>query len=113
MTPLYDILTAQPALNARQIERKQMKLAMSIGNKRYYRFDQVHGRHFVQTGIRAGLSKKRSTALIEEVAETAPVAFETAFAGLPKDFPPAVAEAVHDAVKTRIGGLTLTSALSD
>lgn len=38
MTPLYDILTAQPALHARQIECKQMKMAMSVGSSRHYRY---------------------------------------------------------------------------
>lgn len=31
LTLLYDVLTAQPSLEAGQIERKQMKLAMSVG----------------------------------------------------------------------------------
>ncbi|MCB1397885.1 MAG: type II toxin-antitoxin system HipA family toxin, partial [Rhodobacteraceae bacterium] len=31
MTPLYDILTAQPALQAGQIEHRQMTMAMSVG----------------------------------------------------------------------------------
>lgn len=107
MTPLYDILTAQPALNARQIERKQMKMAMSVGDRRHYRFDQIHGRHFVQTAVKAGLSKKRATSIIEEVAALAPEALEASTNALPKDFPPSVVEAVHDAVKARLGGLTL------
>ena len=56
-TPLYDIVTAQGALDARWIERKQMQMAMSVGNSRRYRFDQILGRHFVQTAMRAGYSK--------------------------------------------------------
>src|SRR3546814_2551796 len=35
LTPLYDILSAQPSLDAGQIERKQMKLAMSVGSKNH------------------------------------------------------------------------------
>ena len=58
LTPLYDILTAQPSLEARQIERKQMKLAMAVGNSNHYRIDTIHGRHFIQTGEKAGLPKR-------------------------------------------------------
>ncbi|MCE0507293.1 type II toxin-antitoxin system HipA family toxin [Roseivivax sp. GX 12232] len=111
MTPLYDIVTAQPALNARQIERKQMKMAMSVGNSRHYRFDQIHGRHFVQTAMRAGLSKKRATAIVEEVAALAPKALETSENALPKGFPMAVVDAVSAAVTERVRGLKLTSAV--
>lgn len=30
-------------MNPRLIEHKQMKIAMSVGNGRHYRFDQMHG----------------------------------------------------------------------
>ncbi|MFD1380276.1 type II toxin-antitoxin system HipA family toxin [Fodinicurvata halophila] len=105
MTPLYDILTAQPAVSARQIARKQMKMAMSVGDKRHYRFDEIHGRHFVQTAMRAGLSRKRSIAILDEMAERAPQALDVAMAALPKDFPPAIPDAVHKAVMERASGL--------
>ena len=111
MTPLYDILTAQPALNARQIERKPMKMAMSVGNSRHYRFDQIHGRHFVQTAMRAGLSKKRATSIVEEIALLAPKALETSANALPKGFPMAVVDTVSEAVTDRVRGLKLTSAV--
>lgn len=105
LTPLYDILTAQPALNARHIERKQMKLPMSVGQNNHYRIDQIHGRHFLQTAIRAGFSKKRALTIIEDIADRAPQALDSCASNLPNDFPPALAEAVHDAVLDRVGGL--------
>ncbi|MGM0562579.1 MAG: type II toxin-antitoxin system HipA family toxin [Pseudomonadota bacterium] len=105
MTPLYDILTAQPAVNTRQIARKQMRMAMSVGNNRHYRFDEIHGRHFMQTALRAGLSKQRATTLLEEIVEQVPQALDEAMAALPTDFPPAVPEAVHQAVMERVRGL--------
>jgi len=107
MTPLYDILTAQTALNARQIERKQMKMAMSVGKSRHYRFDQIHGRHFVQTAVQSGLSKKRAAAIIEEVAELAPKALDASAHALPKDFSTAVVDVVQEATIARLGGLAL------
>lgn len=109
MTPLYDILTAQPALNARQIERKQMKMAMSVGKNRHYRFDQIHGRHFVQTAMRSGMSKKRAMAIIEEIAVCAPKALESANANLPKDFTTSVVDAVSECVTDRLPGLDLAA----
>jgi serine/threonine-protein kinase HipA len=111
MTPLYDIVTAQPALNARQIERKQMKMAMSVGNSRHYRFDQIHGRHFVQTAMRAGLSTKRAISIIEDIEAKAPEAMETAAKSLPTGFPTAVVDIVSDAVNDRLRGLLLTDAV--
>ena len=37
LTPFYDVLTTQPCLDANQIMRRQMKLAMFVGNSRHYR----------------------------------------------------------------------------
>ena len=108
MTPLYDVLTAQPALKTRQIERKQMKMAMSVGDNRHYRFDDIHGRHFLQTAVRSGLSQKRATTIIEETAARAPEALEAAVSSLPKNFPVSIVEAVTEAVKKRITGLRLS-----
>jgi serine/threonine-protein kinase HipA len=51
------VLTAQPSLDARRIQRKQMKLAMSVGDNRHYRIDEILPRHFYQTSEQAGLSK--------------------------------------------------------
>jgi serine/threonine-protein kinase HipA len=108
MTPLYDILTAQPALKTRQIERKQMKMAMSVGDNRHYRFDQIHARHFVQTARRAGLSKTVASRIVEEVASRAKDALEETANALPKGFPPGVVDAVSEAVTDRLQGLVLS-----
>ncbi|MEX1661669.1 type II toxin-antitoxin system HipA family toxin [Thioclava sp. 15-R06ZXC-3] len=110
LTPLYDILSAQPSLIARQIERKQMKLAMSVGDRRHYRIDQVHGRHFVQSGMRAGLSKIRATSLIKDVAARAEDAIEAVAAALPPNFPAAIHDTVRKAILTRTRGLTFDKA---
>ncbi|KEP67984.1 toxin HipA [Thioclava dalianensis] len=112
MTPLYDILTAQPALMARQIERKQMKMAMSLGTNRHYRFDEIHARHFVQTALRAGLSKARAVAVIEEVEATAPEALERATDALPDGFPEALVDCVGATVRERLCSLQLQNATS-
>lgn len=111
MTPLYDIVTAQGALDARQIERKQMKMAMLVGTSRNYRFDQIHGRHFVQTAMRAGLSQKSALAVIEEVAARALEALEIAAKALPNGFPPAIVDSVSGALKGRLSGLRLSGAV--
>ncbi|WP_417809774.1 type II toxin-antitoxin system HipA family toxin [Thioclava sp.] len=110
LTPLYDILSAQPSLIARQIERKQMKLAMSAGDRRHYRIDQVHGRHFVQSGMRAGLSKTRATNLIKDVAARAEDAIEAVAAALPPNFPASIHDTVREAILTRTRGLTFDNA---
>jgi len=87
LTPFYDVLSAQPSLDGRQIERKQMKLAMSVGDSRHYRVDEIRGRHFVQTAIRAGLSLRFAAEALDGVAASAKAAFDAVEAKLPDGFP--------------------------
>lgn len=77
----------EPALNAGLVRRSQMKMAMSAGDNRHYRFDQIHGRHFVRTAMRAGLSRKRAMQIFETVAERAQSALDVTAATLPAGFP--------------------------
>ncbi|WP_445220071.1 type II toxin-antitoxin system HipA family toxin [Bradyrhizobium sp. Pa8] len=95
LTPLYDVLTAQPSLDTGQIQRKQMKLAMSVGTNNHYRIADVQGWHFVQTGEAAGVPKKLVQESIELVAATAETALDKIEGALPKGFP----EAIHTSVK--------------
>ena len=95
LTPVYDVLTAQPSLVTRQIERKQMKLAMSVGDSRHYRLDEIKGRHFVQTTERAGLPGALASEVLAEVAQAADAAITTVEKQLPRGFP----DYIHRAVK--------------
>ncbi len=105
LTPLYDVLTAQPSLDGGQIERRQMRLAMSVGRNRHYRIDEIHGRHFVQTGEEAGLPGRLVRAAIEQIADTAADALERLEAALPPDFPPFIHASVKAAATTRLRSL--------
>lgn len=95
LTPLYDILSAQPSLDARQIVAKQMKLAMSVGDSRHYDLRYIKGRHFIQTAQRAGLPEVIASAALEEVVQAAPHAMQAVSAALPPKFP----EKIHASVR--------------
>ena len=81
------VLSAQPNVDARQIERKQMKLAMSVGKNNHYRIDEIQSRHFFQTGEAAGLSRSLVRNAAEDVAVRMDAALASLEAVLPADFP--------------------------
>jgi serine/threonine-protein kinase HipA len=113
LTPLYDVLTAQPSLDARQIERKQMKLAMSVGTSNHYRIDAINGRHFMQTAAAAGLPKTLARVTIEEVADSMKGAIEEVKRALPKRFPAVIHDSVSKAMLARIGALAAVGPQSE
>ncbi|MDR4470231.1 MAG: type II toxin-antitoxin system HipA family toxin [Nitrospira sp.] len=102
LTPLYDVLSAQPSLDAKQIERKHMKLSMSVGTNRHYRVGEIRRRHFLQTGKAAGMAEAAVVAAIEEVAETAGSALQTVERALPQGFPVSIHASVSRGVKERV-----------
>lgn len=107
LTPLYDILTAQPSLASHQITRKQMKLAMSVGTNNHYRVYEIHGRHFLQTGKKARIPEALVRAAIEEIAASANEAIKQVESRLPKGFPEEIHTAVKAAVLERVNALAL------
>jgi len=101
LTPLYDVLTAQPSLDDGTIQKKAMKLAMAVGDRNHYRIDDITGRHFLQTAARSGLPLPAARAILTEIAEGAEKALAVTEAGLPKDFPAFIPDSVTRAVRAR------------
>ncbi|WP_086467061.1 type II toxin-antitoxin system HipA family toxin [Oceanibaculum nanhaiense] len=101
LTPLYDVLTAQPSLDAGQIQQKKFKLAMSVGKNRHYQVDDIIPRHFLQTAELAGVGMPLMRALFEEIADTAVGRTDTVMESLPPGFPEQLIASVSAAVRKR------------
>lgn len=89
-----------------------MKMAMSVGKSRHYRFEEIHGRHFIQTGEEAGLPKGLVRGVIGEITGIAGKATARTETSLPADFPAFIHESVSAAVTTRLRSLELVGAPS-
>jgi serine/threonine-protein kinase HipA len=105
LTPVYDVLTAQPSLDTRQIERKHLKLAMSVGDSRHYRIDEIKGRHFIQSAERAGLPGSLASEVLSEVSQIAETAINTIEKQLPRGFPKGIHHSVKAGLTTRLKNL--------
>ena len=107
LTPLYDILSAQPSLALGQIHKKQMRLAMFAGTNRHYVVDRICGRHFAQTVDRVGLPRGLAKEVMEEVAMRAVAAKQELEESLPLDFPEFIHRTIWDGIDARLGSLPL------
>ena len=101
LTPLYDVLTAQPSLDAGQIQQKKFKLAMSVGRNRHYLVDNIMPRHFLQTAELAGVGMPLMRTLFEEIADTAVGRTDTVMESLPPGFPEQLIASVSQAIRQR------------
>ncbi len=102
MTPLYDIVSAQPSLDAKQIRRNRMKMAMAVGDKRRYTIESIVGRHFIESAMKAGIGRAIALEVIGDILDTGLKALDRVMSGLPKGFPGAVAEPIAKGVHSRL-----------
>jgi serine/threonine-protein kinase HipA len=102
MTPLYDVLSAQPSLDAKQIQRKKLKLAMSVGKSRHYEVAEILPRHFFQTAELAGIESSLVSSIFDDLINNAARASETVVKDLPEGFPQAMVDSILTALTQRI-----------
>jgi len=79
-----------------------MKLAMSVGDNRHYRIDEIAARHFFQTADRAGLPKTLVRQAVEDIASGMVKAIDRLEAELPAGFSQSLHEAVKAGTLTRL-----------
>lgn len=102
LTPFYDILSAQPSLDTGQVQLRQLKLAMAVGERNRYRIDQVQARHFMQTADKAGMPKSIALAAMDEILAAVPSGLDAVEPSLPQAFPEFIHESISEAVRRRI-----------
>jgi serine/threonine-protein kinase HipA len=102
LTPVYDVLSVQPNVDAGRIRRTQMKLAMAIGKSRHYRLDEITPRHFLQTAKLCDIPDDTAIAVLDEVVQAADGAFARALSSMPKGFPGKLAASIVNGAKARL-----------
>lgn len=105
MAPLYDVISAQPSIDAGQIQQKAAKLAMSVGDGRHYRIGDIVPRHFVESAARGGLGEAVTRALFDDLIATAPDAIAKVRAALPAHFPVDLLDSVVAGFERRLARL--------
>ena len=101
MAPLYDVLTVQPMIDKRQIERKHFRLAMRLGKSGKYRVSDIFRRHIVETGTKAGFSKDVMHQIFDDISSQADTALENTISSLPEAFPLEIADSAANGFKAR------------
>ncbi len=95
MTPLYDVISAQPSLDAGQIRQNSFRLAMAVGDNRHYRINTIAPRHFLQSAQLAGVGEEIVHSIFEELREIAQEAIARTLHRLPARFPKKVSASIR------------------
>ena len=77
MTPLYDVISAQPSVDAGQIRQNSFRVAMAVGDNRHYRINSIAPRHFLQSAEHAGVGEEIVHSIFGELRETGQRGYRT------------------------------------
>ncbi|MGQ3038861.1 MAG: HipA domain-containing protein, partial [Neoaquamicrobium sediminum] len=102
LTPIYDVLSAQPSLDANQVPRKKFKMAMFVGTNRHYLVHDIVPRHFRQTADQAGIGATLLDGIFEDLVAHATARMQSVMDGLPPAFPQAMAASIADGLQNRL-----------
>ena len=102
LTPLYDVISAQPSVDSKQILWKSFRLAMSFGTKPHYAIKQIDPRHFMETADRAGVGKQVVPSILEELRHGISDAVDRVISGLPADFGEKIAASISKGIERRL-----------
>ena len=102
MTPIYDVLSVQPSFDRKKIPHKDFKMAMRVGNSNQYNVENILGRHFIDTGLNAGLSRDTLHEIIEDITNTKDEALQNTSSLLPEDFPEDIFTSITKAINRRL-----------
>ena len=100
LTPRYDILSAYPVLghSRGKLSPEKIKMAMAAqGKNRHYRWNEIHGRHWLETAKRCGLGGMQS--IVQDVIDRTPDVVKQMHAKVPKGFPTQIANSILDGIK--------------
>ncbi len=100
--PLYDVISAQPSVDSKQILWKHFRLAMSFGTKPHYAVRQIAPRHFFQTAERAGIGKQVVPSIFNELHNEVPPAIDSVLRELPAKFPEKIANSIANGIRNRL-----------
>lgn len=102
LTPLYDVMSAQPNVDAGEIRHNAMKLAMAVGDNCHYTIDQIMPRHFLQTAARAGVPASLVQGILDEIENDTDRAIDAAVNSLPPGFPERIVSSVIEGVRRHL-----------
>jgi len=109
LTPLYDVLSAYPLAQSRQLEWKELKMAMALrGKNKHYRWYEIQQRHWLSTANECQFSAALMQNIIDETCDILEAVIEQVSLLLPNDFPMKMADAIFSGmrhVKNRCNGV--------
>lgn len=99
LTPLYDIISAYPLIEKKQLQAQKIKMAMALrGKNTHYHWHSMQRRHFLDTAKAVNYSTERAETILDEMLEKSDAVINEVAAQLPGDFPNEIAQPIFTGI---------------
>ncbi|MDF1757604.1 MAG: type II toxin-antitoxin system HipA family toxin [Legionellaceae bacterium] len=100
LTPLYDILSAYPLVEQKQLHFKKLKMAMALyGKNDHYKLHGIQKRHFIETAKYTQYSQSRAETIFDQVINSIDSVINEVSAQLPKNFPKKISQPIFKGMR--------------
>ena len=100
ITPVYDIMSAYPITSKRQLELKDIKMAMALhGKNTHYKWHEIMPRHWLDESKRAHFPDSEMIAIMEDTTNKLDAVIEKVTSKLPQDFPDDISGPIFKGMK--------------
>lgn len=106
ITPLYDVISAYPLAEKRQLDYHKMKMAMALhGKNTHYKWQNIMSRHWFDESKKSDFPKTEMEAIIENTKSKFDTVLTKVTEKLPGGFPEHISTPVFDGMKKVAGRL--------
>lgn len=106
LTPLYDILSAQPMVDAKKFDIHKIKMAMAVGQNKHYKVNEILKRHFLETAKICKFDQEEMAQIIKDCLTELPTVVKIVNSELDSKFPQEVAKSIFSGMQNRAAALT-------
>lgn len=99
-TPIYDVISAYPITSKRQLESKDIKMAMALhGKNTHYKWHEIMPGHWLDESKRVHFPESEMRAIMEEVTSKIDSVIEKVASTLPQGFPDEISAPIFEGMK--------------
>ncbi|MFV1976926.1 MAG: type II toxin-antitoxin system HipA family toxin [Candidatus Scalindua sp.] len=107
LTPVYDVISAYPLAEKRQMEYRKLRMAMALnGKNKHYVWHEIMLRHWFDESKKIDFPKTDMSEIIDRVIGTVDVVLDDVSARLPDKFPDDIVTPVFSQLKRAVNKLS-------
>jgi serine/threonine-protein kinase HipA len=101
LTPFYDIMSAYPLIEKKQLQKQKIKMAMALrGESNHYHWHNVQRRHFIGAAKNANYSTDKAQIILDKTLNNVDDVIEKVSAQLPHTFPKQISQSIFDGMQS-------------